>query len=94
MIWIAHDNQLAFRRSRADRGCVPIAADRTDAVLDLIMQYSPPDEPLKTSVSRLSRAVGYMGFPCVSAFSAFLAYRKFTRLQYERSKMCNKQKTR
>ena len=81
MIWFAADNPLAFAQSRFDRGCVPIAADRTDYVRDLIMEVAPADEPLSLSVSRLCRAVGYMGFPCVTAFSAWLAYRKFPRLK-------------
>ena len=81
MKWLADNNPRAFVQSSQDRGCVPIAADRTDAVLDLIMANAPADEQLAISVSRLCRAVGYMGFPCVSAFSAWLAYRTFTRLK-------------
>ena len=81
MIWLADSNLAAFTRIPQDRGVVPIAKDRTEAVLDLIMYNSPSDEPLRLSASRLCRAVGYMGFPCVTAFSAWLAYRKFPRLK-------------
>lgn len=80
MTWLADSNLSAFAKAPRDLGCVPVAADRTEAVLDLIMTHSPAAEPLRTSLSRLSRAVGYMGFPCVTAFSAWLAYRNFPHL--------------
>lgn len=74
------NNIYAFVRARRDLGYVPIAEDATDRVRDLIMQNAPSDEPLHVSVSRLCRAVGYMRFPCVSVFAAWLAYRKFPHL--------------
>ena len=81
MTWFASGNPLAFTRSPRDRGFVPFAFDRIDAIRHLIMQYSPPTEPFDTSMRRISRAVGFMGYPCVTAFSAFHAYRKFPHLQ-------------
>ena len=75
-----------------DRGCVPVHPLAADAVLALIMSNSPSTEALPLSVSRLSRAVGYMGYPCVSTFAAWLAYRRFPKLKepYNEHRRTNK----
>lgn len=74
--------EAAFERRRRGPGFNPsIHPKRTAAVLGLIMEYAPPGEQLEESVARLCRAVARLGFPCVTAFAAFLAYRKFPKLQ-------------
>jgi hypothetical protein len=49
-------------------------------VLDVIMARSYPGERLDVSLARLTKAVQYLGFPTITAFSATAAYNTFTHL--------------
>jgi len=53
---------------------VAVKPGREQAVLDCIMECAYPGESLPLSYARLLRAVGCMGFPYVTAFTARAAY--------------------
>ena len=59
---------------------VPIKAGREQAVLDVIMENAYSGESLKMSLSRLSKAAGVIGFPCLNAFFASATYKIYPHL--------------
>ena len=59
---------------------VPIKAGREQAVLDVIMENAYSGESLKMSLSRLSKAAGVIGFPCLNAFFASVTYKIYPHL--------------
>lgn len=62
------------------RAVARIKPGREAAVLDVIMSCAYTGEGLDMSLARLARAVGYMGLPYISAFTAHAAYHKFPHL--------------
>lgn len=59
---------------------VLIKAGREQAVLDVIMENAYSGESLKMSLSRLSKAAGVIGFPCLNAFFALATYKIYQHL--------------
>ena len=57
-----------------------VDASKTDAVLDIIMERSCPTDSLEMSLSRLSAAVGALGFKKITRFAAYAAYNAFPQL--------------
>ena len=73
---------MMYAKSGAGMGNRPakIKPGREQAVLDVIMENAYSGESLQMSLSRLAKAAGVIGFPCLNAFFASATYKIYPHL--------------
>lgn len=73
---------LTYAKSGAgmQNGPAKIKPGREQAVLDVIMENAYSGESLQMSLSRLAKAAGVIGFPCLNAFFASATYKIYPHL--------------